>query len=221
MNDQTKAPSIEQSFSTAYRTIMDNIVVVLANTVICIIAVGLSCITVIGAILVPAILGGYIESMLRLTRGEKVEIGKFFNAGFNSFGTFLGAGILMFIGVVIGLVLFILPGIYLGIVWSLVFYIIGDQGLGAGDALKKSRALVHSRFWEFVALIILAEIILCISALVPLAVIIGMPFSTMLISSYYDQLTKTDQSEEPPIEENPAGEKSTEDGSVRDSDFSV
>ena len=60
-----------------------------------------------------------------------------------------------------------------------------------------------------------------VSSLVPLAVIIGMPFSTLLISSYYDQLTKTGQSEEPPIEKNPVEEKSTEDGAVQDSDFSV
>ena len=221
MDSQSNSPSIKRSFSLAYLTMMENIAVVLINTLIYIIAFLISCITVIGFILVPAIIGGYFESLLRLLRGETVEIGKFFNAGFNNFGTLLGSSTIAIVSVFFGFLLFFIPGIYLCIVWSILFLVIVDQNLGIGDSLKRSRELVHLRFWDFTALIILSNIILGISGIIPLAVLFGLPFSILLIASYYNQLLESLQNDvgqeaDEFSEDNPA-----DNNAVKDSDFTL
>ena len=86
--------TIESLYKSSFKIFLDNIVVCIANTIIAIVACLLLCITVIGIFAVPAVWGGYTESMIRMSIGQRVEIGKFFSAGFNRWGTLLFANII-------------------------------------------------------------------------------------------------------------------------------
>ena len=75
--------NVENIYKTSFKTLSDNIVVCIANTVILIISNLFLAITVIGIFAIPVVWGGYIESMIRMSLGKKVEVGDFFRIGFN------------------------------------------------------------------------------------------------------------------------------------------
>jgi len=56
---------------------LDQIVVCIANTVIFFIVCFLLGVTIIGLLAIPAVLGGYTESLIRAARGDKLGIGDF------------------------------------------------------------------------------------------------------------------------------------------------
>ena len=130
--------NIENIYKTSFKTFLDNIVVCIANTVILIISSLFLAITVIGILAIPAVWGGYTESMIRMSLGQKVEIGDFFRVGFNHFGALLVANIFCFLGIIVGLLFFIIPGVYLMIRWFFVLQIIVYEKTGVSQAFKKS-----------------------------------------------------------------------------------
>ena len=63
-------PTIESIYKQAFKTMQDQIVVCIANTVIFFIVCFLLGITIIGLLAIPAVIGGYTESLIRAARGE-------------------------------------------------------------------------------------------------------------------------------------------------------
>ena len=157
MSDNILPPedlNIEKIFQDAFRTMVDQIVACIVNTIL----VGVSCvflaITVIGILAIPAVLGGYVESMIRMARGEKVGIGDFFKTGFNRFGTLLGTTILSFLGIIIGFLCLIIPGIYLMIRWYFLYQNIVDRDASVFESFKQSSDMVAGQFWIILTLVI-------------------------------------------------------------------
>ena len=81
MSDNILPPedlNIEKIFQDAFKTMVDQIVACIVITIL----VGVSCvfltITIIGILAIPAVIGGYVESMIRMARCKKVGIGDFF-----------------------------------------------------------------------------------------------------------------------------------------------
>ncbi len=72
---------------------------------------------------------------------------------------YVGALILGFILLVLGGLLFVLPAIYLMVVFSLVFVIIMAEGLSPIDALKRAFYLINGNWWAHFGLIIIVGII--------------------------------------------------------------
>ncbi len=69
----------------------------------------LAAITIIGILAIPAIWIGYIESLLRIRRGGKVDFGAFFKVGFKQWWPLFVLVLLMFLGILAGLMLLIIP----------------------------------------------------------------------------------------------------------------
>jgi len=74
-------------------------------------------------------------------------------------GRLLVAGILAGLGIAVGLVLFIAPGLYLLGIWAVFAPVIVLEGSGATEALGRSRALVAGRFWPVLGVVLVASII--------------------------------------------------------------
>jgi hypothetical protein len=72
----------------------------------------------------------------------------------------LGANLVLFIMVVMGLILCIVPGIYFGNSLSLVVIILIYEKRGLGNALTRSWSLVHSQWWNTFALNLVAFLII-------------------------------------------------------------
>ena len=177
--------TIELLYKNSFKILLDNIVVCIANTIIAVIVCILLCVTVIGILAIPAVFGGYTESMIRMSLGQKVEIGKFFSSGFNRWGTLLFANVIYCIGVLIGLVCFIIPGIYLMIRWFFITQIIVNEGLTVSEAFTKSGNMISNKFWEVTAVFIICAIIDTIGGMFGILILATIPYISIVSSKYY------------------------------------
>ena len=189
--------NIEKIFQDAFRTMVDQIVACIVNTIL----VGVSCvflaITVIGILAIPAVLGGYVESMIRMARGEKVGIGDFFKTGFNRFGTLLGTTIISFLGIIIGFLCLIIPGIYLMIRWYFLYQNIVDRDASVFESFKQSSDMVAGQFWIILTLVILIAVIQAIGGTLVIGTIVTIPYTSLLTAHVYLALNRenTEQAE--------------------------
>ena len=193
-------PTIESIYKQGFQSILDHIVICIVNTVIFFIVCFLLGITVIGLLAIPAMIGGYTESLIRAARGDKVGIGDFFKVGFNKLGTLLGSGILFILGVGIGLICFIIPGIYLMVRWFFVSYLIVDKGVGVSEAFEKSGEMVSNIFWEVLAVFIINAVIESIGCSIGVGAILTTPFILLVSAHYYLGLSK-EETVQPTLEE--------------------
>ena len=202
MSDNILPPedlNIEKIFQDAFRTMVDQIVACIVNTIL----VGVSCvflaITVIGILAIPAVLGGYVESMIRMARGEKVGIGDFFKTGFNRFGTLLGTTILSFLGIIIGFLCLIIPGIYLMIRWYFLYQNIVDRDASVFESFKQSSDMVAGQFWIILTLVILIAVIQAIGGTLVVGTIVTIPYTSLLTAHVYLALNRENTEQAEPI----------------------
>ena len=177
-----KLVSINELYKNSINILWDNIVLCVANTFILIVVCFLFAITVIGLLALPSIVGGYIGSMIRLVLGNDVEIGDFIKLGLNDFGSLLGAKIIYQIGVFIGCLFFILPGLYLMMKWSFVNHLIINQKKSIGDAFSESSNMTSGILWDIFVIWILNAII---STICGPFFFVSMPFVTIVYAKYY------------------------------------
>jgi hypothetical protein len=74
-------------------------------------------------------------------------------------GRLIGAGILFGLGVAIGLILLVVPGLYLLTIWAVFAPVIVLEGTGITDSFGRSRALVSGRFWPVFGVVIVASVL--------------------------------------------------------------
>jgi hypothetical protein len=78
----------------------------------------------------------------------------------------IGAGILAGIGIVVGIVLFIVPGLILLTIWAVIAPVIVVEHSGAIDAFGRSRALVKGNGWQVFGVIVVVFLITAIVSFV-------------------------------------------------------
>lgn len=70
----------------------------------------------------------------------------------------LGLSILSGLGILLGFVLLILPGLYLYVRWSLAAPILIAEGVGPAEALRRSGEEISGRFWPVAGLFLLVAV---------------------------------------------------------------
>ena len=168
-----------------YWTIFFNILVYVIIAIV-------ASITVVGLLIVPAILVGLTKFLLKSARGEKVDVGDSLSEGFNN-GMWWKAllyYIIYIVAITIGFMLFIAPGLYLATVWLLGIYLLVDKDMLPTEALGKSRELVHQLgFWKIFAVVIALTIATELISIIPilgLFIIFLMPFIMMTYIAVYE-----------------------------------
>ncbi len=101
-------------------------------------------------------------------RDESLEIPSIFNY-YNMLFSLLIAYFLMNILIVVGIMLLIIPGIYLAISYTFAYPLIVDKGLGVWEAMELSRKTVTKQWFKFFGLAIATGVIVLISA-IPLGI---------------------------------------------------
>ena len=185
---KNKVYTIEELYKTSFAIFIDNIVICIANAAIACIMSFIFTITIIGIIGIPAIWGGYLNSMIKLVRGEKEDIGAFLKFGFNHWSSLLGATIFACLGIFVGTCFFIIPGLYLMVKWTFVSHYIVDGQKSMGDAFSSSSSLIsNDNFWPIAIVFIINYAIGIVAA--PLF-IVAMPFTTLVFANYYVNLSQ-------------------------------
>jgi hypothetical protein len=111
---------------------------------------------IVGTVLGLVLFGGLDWFFLKLVRGQPTGIGDAF-AGFSmAFVPLLLGGIVMQVLIGIGLLLCILPGIYLAVSWYFfTALLILDKKLDFWPAMELSRRVVTMHWWKFFGLFLL------------------------------------------------------------------
>jgi hypothetical protein len=95
-----------------------------------------------------------------------MSIGETVRAAIPYLGSVALASILAGIAIVIGLILIIVPGLYLITIWAVIVPVIVIEGSGALASFERSRQLVRGRGWHVFATLVLVYVILLVVNLV-------------------------------------------------------
>lgn len=133
---------------------------------------------------------GVIVITLKLVRGEKPELADLFQH-YKLFFNYLIGVLLYGLMVILGLILFIIPGVYLGLKYQFVSYFIVDKKMNPIDAFKASGEATQGNIWHLFGMYC---IFIGLTILGALALVVGLFVTTpiiMLAYAYiYDQLSK-------------------------------
>ena len=98
--------------------------------------------------------------------------------------------IIYVLGIVLGFLLFIAPGLYLSTIWVLGIFLLVDKDMLPTEALGKSRELVHQLgFWKIFTVVIGLGIVTNIISLIPILGLFGIflvPFIMMIYVAIYN-----------------------------------
>lgn len=124
---------------------------------------------------------GLLYMGVRKVAGEAISWKMIFT-GFSFTGQIILATILQAIFVGLGLLLLVLPGIYLAIGYGLTLPLILDQEMSAWQAMEASRKAIHKVWWKVTGALFLMALIYTVSALplgigliwtVPMFIVLG------------------------------------------------
>ena len=107
---------------------------------------------------------GYVVKLVQDTRGGRRDhsVAELFESAAPFIGTLILNGFLAAIGIGIGLVLLIVPGLYLITIWAVVAPAIVVERAGAIDAFGRSRELVRGHGWPVFGAIVIAYLIIVV-----------------------------------------------------------
>ncbi len=130
------------------------------------IAGGLLLLFVVTGLLYSAITGGMLYTAISRASGRKPTFGML-GRGFKHAGRLFGAALLTGILINIGFLLFLLPGLYLMVAWSMTFPLIVDRRLGIWKAMETSRRAVTRHWFKVFALLFILMPLLVLVSLIP------------------------------------------------------
>lgn len=137
----------------------------------------------------PGLLVGYNKMVLRAVRGEDIEIGDVFE-GFSFFVPALLMGIVVGLGVSVGMMLLVIPGLFLLVLWYWVWLLMADGAEGLGDVLKKSGEITKSNLGGAIIFILVAGIVSAAGSVIPGGGLVTGPLSMAMTAVAYDEWVK-------------------------------
>ena len=113
--------------------------------------------------------GALVEAVQDVRDGKQdLSIGEMFQRVQPRLPALIVAGILAGLGIAIGLVLLIVPGLFLLTIWSLIVPTIVLEGKSAGESFGRSRELVRGYGWN-----VFGVIVITIAAVIVASIIVG------------------------------------------------
>ena len=122
----------------------------------------------------PLITAICIQALRALAGGEGVSAGRSIRSGFEEFAPLFAAMLLAAIGVAVGLVALVIPGVYLAVRWFFVPQTVVVESQRGIDPLVRSGQLVQGRWLRTFGIVLLAWVM----AQIP-AVVLGLPLASL------------------------------------------
>ena len=188
---QRHAPiDISGAISRGWALVRDNLAVLVGATALgWLVTIGLAAVPVLGWIVGFVLLGGLDYMFLRRIRGEEVQIGDVF-AGFNRASLDLTmAGLVKWLLTSLGLLLCILPGIYLAVGYLFALPLVIDKKMEFWTAMEVSRRVVHEHWWSMFALVIVLALVALAGFLAcGIGALISIPVASAALMFVYEDL---------------------------------
>jgi len=116
-------------------------------------------------------IGLFVGIIAMASRGETIPMTEIFDPKYRKYmGEFFLTSGLVGIGVTAGFVLFIIPGIVIGIAWSLAVLLVIDKGKNPTEAITLSNNLTYGYKWRMFGCVILTFIAFFIVQAILLAI---------------------------------------------------
>jgi len=120
--------------------------------------------------------GALVEAVQDVRDGKQdFSIGQLFQRVQPRLGALIVAGILAGLGIAVGFVLLIVPGLYLLTIWSLIVPSIVIEGKSAGESFGRSRELVRGYGWNVFGVIIITIAAVIVGSLIVTALTFWLP----------------------------------------------
>jgi uncharacterized membrane protein len=151
---------IGSAISRGWELVRDNMGVMVGATVLgWVIAIGAGIVPILGWAVGIVLIASIDYMILRRIRGEAIQVGDVF-AGFSiAFMQLALCGLIKSVLTSIGMLLCVLPGIYLAVGYVFALPLIIDKKLDFWPAMEVSRRVVHHHWWSVFALAIVAGIV--------------------------------------------------------------
>lgn len=108
------------------------------------------------------------------TSSAQISFGEFFRLfSVSKLFSILGVFVLYATIICLGLILFIIPGIYLAIKLQFALYYMIDKNISVTQALKKSYAATTGNFWRILLVGIIAALLMNLIITIPLSYLLG------------------------------------------------
>jgi hypothetical protein len=135
--------------------------------------------TIVGfLVMTPIISAICIYALHAIASGERPSPGQVFVAGFEAFTPLFAAVVLAAIGIAIGFLALIVPGVYLAVRWYFVPQTVVIEGVRGPAALTRSSQIVQGFWWRTFGLVLLANLAIAIPGFLLLT-----PFTAIAASS--------------------------------------
>jgi hypothetical protein len=149
-------------------------------------------------LVIAASLGGtYLYQGMVVTLVSDVQdgrrdssVGDLFNSATPLILPLVGAGLLAGLGIALGFVLLVVPGLFLLTIWSVVAPVIVVERKGVLDAFGRSRELVRDNGWRVFGVIVLVFLIVIVARSVFGAIAIGID-DTVVLRIVFDVIAST------------------------------
>jgi hypothetical protein len=116
-------------------------------------------------------------------RGRATTLGEAYRGSLRRALALAGTFLLMGLGVVLGMILLVIPGIYLAIAWMLAIQIVMLEGIAGSSALSRSRALLRSHMWRALGITVLAAIVGGVISMLLQLLVSGIPIVRSVASA--------------------------------------
>jgi uncharacterized membrane protein len=143
----------------------------------------------LGVLLGPLMVG-QIRMIEKQERGEDPRIEDVF-AGFSNFGAAFLTTLILIVGMVIGLVLLVVPGLIVGAAWSFAIWFVALEGASTSDALARSWQLLKAHTLSVVVLIVLLVVVNLLANTIIVTTLITTPLTMIFWTLAFQDMLAT------------------------------
>ena len=149
----------------------------------------------VGIIINGPIIGGLNWYYLKHLRGERPTLNDAF-AGFTmAFVPLMLGWLVTQVLVGVGLVLCVIPGIYLAVAWSLALPLIIDKKFPFWEAMEVSRKVISGQWWTFLGFVVLSFLLTLAGALAcGVGLFVACPLAGLALTYAYEDIFGTPRS---------------------------
>jgi uncharacterized membrane protein len=119
---------------------------------------------------------GQIRMIEKQQRGETPRIEDVF-AGFSSFGASFLTSLILFVAVFVGMLLLVLPGVFVGLAWGFAIWFVALEGASPSAALSSSWQLLKNHTVSVIVVFVLLGVVNAVASSIVLATLLTAPLS--------------------------------------------
>lgn len=141
-----------------------------------------------GVLLGGPVMASYLHMAHLASKDQKIEISDFFK-GFEKAGSLIKLNLLIFLIVLLGLIMLVIPGIYFAVSYAFSHLFVWFYDKDPSEAMRLSKLTVSGNFWQIILLfLILAGINLLGIMALGVGILLTMPFSFCVVYAAFDDI---------------------------------